>query len=61
MKNNIAMHWRTGGHAQGESDWLALLDFSDKYFFNKEVKSNLDISPYPSIRNPVFWDVPEKK
>ena len=59
VENNIAMHWRTGGHAQGESDWLALLDFSDQYFFNKEVKSDLDINPYPSVKIPVFWDAPE--
>jgi hypothetical protein len=56
--NNIKMHWRTGGHAQGITDWLALLDFSDQYFYNKEVKSDLDINPYPTIKVPVFWDVP---
>lgn len=59
VENNIAMHWRTGGHAQGVIDWLALLDFSDQYFFNKKVESRFDINPYPTIKVPVFWDVPE--
>lgn len=58
VENNIKMHWRTGGHAQGIIDWLALLDFSDHYFFNKKVKSDLDIVPYPTINVPAFWDVP---
>lgn len=60
VENNIAMHWRTGGHAQGLSDWKALLDFSDQYFFDKKVESDFDINPYPTINVPVFWDVPEK-
>jgi len=60
VENNIKMHWRTGGHDQGIADWTALLDFSDQYFFNKRVKSDFDINPYPTIQVPVFWDVPEK-
>lgn len=59
-ENNIKMHWRTGGHEQGIIDWMALLDFSDYYFFNKKVESNLDINPYPTIHVPVFWDLPEE-
>ncbi|MCC5905279.1 MAG: hypothetical protein JJU13_03685 [Balneolaceae bacterium] len=58
VENNIAMHWRTGGHAQGVIDWLALLDFSDQYFFEKEVNSRFDIDPYPTVRLPIFWNNP---
>lgn len=58
-ENNFAMHWRTGGHAQGIVDWMALLDFSDKYFYNKEVESRFDIDAYPTVKLPVNWDVPE--
>lgn len=58
VENNIKMHWRTGGHAQGIADWLALLDFSDQYFYNKRVESDFDINPYPTIKVPVFWDAP---
>ena len=58
VENNIALHWRTGGHAQGIIDWLALLDFADKYFYNKEVESRFDIIAYPTVKVPVNWDVP---
>lgn len=57
-ENNIRMHWRTGGHAQGVMDWLALLDFSDQYFYNKKVESDFDINPYPTIKIPVYWEAP---
>ncbi len=57
-ENNIALHWRTGGHAQGSIDWLALLDFADKYFYNKEIESRFDIIAYPTVKVPVNWDVP---
>ena len=57
VENNIALHWRTGGHAQGIIDWLALLDFADKYFYNKEVESRFDIIAYPTVKLPINWDV----
>jgi len=59
VENNIKMHWRTGGHEQGITDWLALLDFCDVYFFDKKVESNFSINPYPTVKVPVFWQVPE--
>jgi hypothetical protein len=58
VEDNIAMHFRTGGHAQNVIDWTALLDFSDKYFYNKDVRSRFDIDPYPNVRVPVYWDAP---
>lgn len=58
VEERIKMHWRTGGHAQGVIDWLALLDFSDLYFFDKEVESRFDINPYPTVKTPLFWKVP---
>lgn len=58
-ENNIALHWRTGGHAQGIIDWMALLDFSDKYFYDKKVESRFDIDAYPNVRVPIYWEVPE--
>ncbi len=61
VENNIALHWRTGGHAQGLIDWLALLDFADKYFYQKKVKSRFNIIAYPTIKLPLRWDVPEDK
>ena len=66
VENNIAMHFRTGGHAQNIIDWFALLDFCDKYFYNKPSSSKFDtnynyseINPYPWAKIPAFWEVPE--
>jgi len=58
VENNIALHWRTGGHEQGIIDWVALLDFSDQYFYHKEVDSRFDIVAYPTIKVPLYWKVP---
>lgn len=58
VENNIALHWRTGGHDQGIIDWLALLDFADEFFYSKEVKSRFDIIAYPTVKLPINWDVP---
>ena len=60
VENNIALHWRTGGHAQGGTDWLALLDFADKYFYHKEVNSRFDIIAYPTVKVPINWELPGK-
>ena len=67
-ENNIAMHFRTGKHAQGILDCLALLDFSDQYFFNKKPSSKYDVeydfnkvNPYPWAPIPVKWEVPDEK
>jgi hypothetical protein len=59
VENNIALHWRTGGHAQGIVDWLALLDFADRYFYGKEVGSRFDIMAYPTVKLPVKWKKPK--
>jgi len=58
VENNIALHWRVGGHDQGAIDWLALLDFADKYFYNKEVSSRFDIIVYPTVKVPINWELP---
>jgi hypothetical protein len=58
VEDNIKMHWRTGGHAQGVADWLALIDFCDLYFFDNKVESDFEINPYPTVKVPVFWEVP---
>ncbi len=60
VENNIAMHWRTGGHAQGVIDWLALLDFSDQYFFEEESNSRFDIDPYSTVRLPIYFKAPNQ-
>ena len=34
--DKTGMHFREGGHAQNEEDWLALVDFADKVFYGVE-------------------------
>jgi hypothetical protein len=66
VENNIAMHFRTGGHSQNIIDWFALLDFSDMIFYNKtpdsrfEPGNGFELIPYPTVKIPVNWDVPEE-
>jgi len=53
------LHWReSGGHAQGDEDWLALLDFADWKFFGKEPERSFSTLAYPAAELPVAWRVP---
>jgi len=65
VEDNIAMHFRTGLHAQSIIDWFALLDFCDNYFYSKTPSSPYDtyydfnkVNPYPWAQIPVNWKVP---
>lgn len=58
--DNIGIHWREGSHAQGLEDWRALLDFADRYFFDKESTRQFDELTYPDATVPKFWHVPNK-
>ncbi len=57
-KGRQGLHWREGGHAQGEEDWLALLDFADGQFFNKPAKRSFTILAYPQATIPIHWKAP---
>lgn len=48
------IHWRQGSHAQNDEDWKALLDFADKYFFDKKVNRNFDVLAYPDAKVPML-------
>jgi hypothetical protein len=52
------IHWRNGGHAQNEEDWLALLDFADWKFFNKKSGRSFSTLVYPDASVPIKWNVP---
>ena len=42
---NVA-HFRAGGHAFGETDWLALLDFCDEVYYGCETGRTWDTCPF---------------
>lgn len=52
------IHWRDGGHAQNEEDWLSLLDFADWKFFNKKPGRSFSTLAYPDAKLPINWNVP---
>jgi len=54
------IHWRDGGHAQNEEDWLALLDFADWKFFNQKPERSFSSLAYPDAKLPVNWEVPNQ-
>ena len=58
-KGQQGIHWRDGGHAQGEEDWLALLDFADWKFFNKTPEWSFSTLTYPDAKLPILWEVPK--
>lgn len=57
-KDKQGLHWREGGHAQNEEDWLALLDFADREFFGKQTKRSFSTLAYPDAKVPVEWKTP---
>ncbi len=57
-KGKQGIHWRDGGHAQGEEDWLALLNFVDWQFFQKKPKRSFSTLAYPDAKLPVMWKTP---
>ena len=57
-EENIALHWRPGGHAQNYVDWVALLDFADLYFYKRDNGNEFDRLVYPDAELPVKWATP---
>jgi hypothetical protein len=60
VPDRIGLHWREGKHAQGQEDWTALLDFSDRYFFGKRTDRRFDQWAYPNVKLPFDWKAPER-
>ena len=52
------IHWRNGGHAQNEEDWLALLDFADRKFSGKQHGRSFSTLAYPDAELPIRWHAP---
>ncbi|UCF16126.1 MAG: alpha/beta hydrolase, partial [Phycisphaerales bacterium] len=57
--DRIGLHWRDGGHAQNQEDWVALLDFADRYFFGKKTDRRFDNWNYPDAELPFDWKAPD--
>lgn len=57
-KDKQGLHWRDGGHAQNQQDWLALLDFADWQFFGKKPIRSFTTLAYPNAKLPVNWQAP---
>jgi len=58
VEENIALHWRPGGHAQTYEDWVALMDFADLYFFKRDNGNDFSRVVYPDEPLPVSWETP---
>ena len=58
VSDRIGLHWREGSHAQGQEDWAALLDFSDRTFFGKQTYRRFDTRAYPNAELPFDWKAP---
>jgi len=56
VEEHIGLHWRIGGHAQTIDDWVALMDFADLYFFNRDNGNKFDRLVYPDAPLPVSWE-----
>ena len=59
VEDRIGLHWRDGGHAQGQEDWLALLDFADRYFFDKKTNRKFNKWTYSDAQLPFDWKAPD--
>ena len=59
-KENQGLHWRPGGHMQSLEDWLALLDFCDRYYFGKPSARNLVQLPNPAQAPRFDWSAPQE-
>ena len=57
---NQGLHWRPGGHMQGLEDWLALLDFCDRYYFGKKSSRDLAEMPNPGQTKRFDWAAPKR-
>ncbi|MCP4313435.1 MAG: hypothetical protein GY790_19430 [Bacteroidetes bacterium] len=63
VPGNNGIHWRDGEHNQAHIDWLALLDFCDKIFFDSDEILEFKAPPdsiYPETRPDDFndWELP---
>jgi hypothetical protein len=57
VRERLGIHYRNGGHAFKEEDFGVLLDFADKFLFNKEIEGDFYMTPY-SYTSPIEYSIP---
>ncbi|MBN1676563.1 MAG: hypothetical protein JXR37_36305 [Kiritimatiellae bacterium] len=58
VPGRVGWHTRSGGHAQNATDWDALFDFADQYFFGERHDNAFDALAFPGAQVPMTWDAP---
>jgi hypothetical protein len=58
--DRIGIYYREGKHEHNLGDWTVLLDFADKVFFQKDVKTRFDKLAYPVDEKAFTWKAPGK-
>ncbi len=58
--DKIGIVYRSGGHEQGLQDWITLLDFADKLFFEKDIKRDFDQRTFKNLPSAYSWMMPNK-
>jgi len=61
VSDRNGIHFRSGGHAQNEEDWRALVDFADKVLLGKNVAHRFNELPFPEVPLSHTWTAPTKK
>lgn len=58
--DQIAVHFRAGGHEHGAEDFATLLDFADEVLLDKQpaVKRDWNRNPFPKLPPPYAWKAP---
>jgi len=58
-EDDLAFHFRAGGHAHAPEDWEALLDFIDWKWRGQAPESSFNQYPYPSLKPLFSWRAPD--
>ncbi len=61
VQDNLAFHFRSGGHAQTPDDWNVLLDFIAWKWQGEKPKAPYDKHPYKHLRPAFSWKAPKEQ
>lgn len=57
-EDRMGAWFREGGHAHGEADWKAFLDFMEWQLCGREPKQRFDRNPFPELPRAFSWTAP---